>query len=122
MDEDFCDATVERLLEGARVMKEAVENHLRGVIRYHISRPVYKSGKYAGEPWTAREPGTLEKSIRITQKKSRTGRLIWKNRDVRVYCGDFLGFYADIVESKTPFMEPAFWSSIGRVKAILGAK
>lgn len=87
-----------------------------------VSRPMYKRGKYAGQPWTARDKGQLKRSVRVVQKKGKTGRILLQAKNIRVYAGHYLAWYASIVEYYTPFMRPGFNAALGRVKDILGAK
>jgi len=78
------------------------------------SRPMYQTGRYAGQSWTARDSGALKKSIRVVQRKG--------VNDVWVIAGNKQVYYARIVEYYTPFMRPALRSSLRRIKTILGAK
>lgn len=83
---------------------------------------MYRRGPYAGQPWTARDAGQLKKSIRVTQKKLKGGRAAWKSKDVRIYAGHYLAWYANIVEHSKPFMRPAVAASLSTVKSILGVR
>ena len=78
------------------------------------SRPMYKTGRYAGQSWTKRDAGALKKSIRAVMKKGKN--------DVWIIAGNFNVYYARIVEFYTPFMRPALESSRAAAKRILGAK
>ena len=89
-----------------------------------ISRPVYKTGKYAGMYWTARTAGSLKKSIRVTEKHGagesggyitiRAGQL-----EIRIYAGTDKVYYAQIVEFRTPFMRPALDASRSQILSIM---
>lgn len=125
-DQTFEDVSMARLLDAAYVLKDNTARHLRGQIgrgkTTGINRPVYKSGDYAGKAWTAREFGQMLKSVRVTRKTSKTGKPLSKRRNIRVYCGHYLAFYADIFEYRNPFMRPALTQSVPNIKTIIGAK
>lgn len=120
MDETFENVAMERLVEAANVVAEkARQNCPVGT----ESRPIYKTGRYAGQPWTARDKGQLKKSIRVVQKKSKSGKPLSRKKNVRVYAGHFLAYYAKIVEfNQKAFLRPALNSSIPEIKSITGAK
>lgn len=118
-DQEFEDVAIERLVAAA----EVVASRARAKCPVGTeSRPMYQRGKYAGRKWTARDAGALKKSIRVTQKKTKGGKALSKKKNVRVYAGHYLAYYADIVEFKTPYMRPALDASISTIKSILGAK
>jgi len=125
-DEEFEDVAVERLVKAANIVRAAAKKRLTGQIgrgaTTGINRPVYKSGDYAGVAWTAREFGQLMKSVRVTRKKSKSGRRFLKAKNVRVYAGHFLAFYADIFEYYRPFMRPALEESLPMIKTLIGVK
>jgi len=109
-----------------------------------VSRPPYKKGKHAGQEWTAREPWSLRRSIRVVRKKTKAGLTprhkgskflttksghYWKkSHNVRVYAGNFRVFYARFVEFGTSrterqsFLRPALYSSIPEMRSILGVR
>lgn len=119
MDETFENIALDRLVEAAETVAEAA----RGKCPVGtVSRPMCKKGPYAGQPWTARDAGRLKKSIRVVQKTSKSGRPLTRKRNVRIYAGHYLAYYAAIVEHYTPFMRPGMASALSRVKAIVGAK
>jgi len=118
-DQTFENVAVERLVRAAEVVAGAVR---RRCPVGTISRPMYKTGRYAGQPWTARDAGQLKKSVRVVRKKTRSGKAFSKKRNVRVYVGHYKAYYASIVEHYTPFMRPGFEASVGEVKEIIGAK
>jgi len=78
------------------------------------SRPMYKTGRYAGQEWTKRDAGALKKTIRAVMKKGK--------KDVWIIAGNKTTYYARIVEFYTPFMRPALNSSKAAAKRILGAE
>lgn len=89
-----------------------------------VSRPIYKSGPYAGQPWTARDAGALKRSIRVVEKDEKHGALAERfggnNRNVRVYAGNYLVYYASIVEhAGKKFLRPALNASRNEIKNIL---
>jgi len=122
---DFSDVSEKRVLNAANVIKNAVRRHLQSQIgtgeTTGISRPAYKTGRYAGQPWTARNFGELLKSVRVTQKKE-IGTLVWSKQNVRIYCGNFSAYYASIFEFDKPFMRPAVEETLAEVKEIMGVK
>lgn len=119
MDQSFEDVAVDRLMEAAEVVADAVR---RRCPIGKVSRPIYRTGPYAGQTWTARDGGMLKRSIRVTQKKSKSGKPLNRKRNVRVYAGHFLAYYASIVEHSKPFMRPALYESMQQVKTVVGAK
>jgi len=120
MDETFENVAIERLIEGA----EVIATHARrGCPVGTQSRPIYKTGRYAGENWTSRDKGRLKKSVRVVRQKTKSGKAFSKKRNVRVYAGHFLAYYAKIVEfNGKAFMRPAQMTSLSQVKTIIGAK
>ena len=95
----------------------------RVVNRSTISRPMYKTGRYAGQYWTARDAGALKKTIRVVEKHGgeaggyisiKAGQL-----EIRIYAGTMKVYYAQIVEFYTPFMRPALRASISQINSIM---
>ena len=123
---DFSYISKKRVLKAANVIKDAVVRRLRSQIgtgkTTGISRPMYKSGPYAGVPWTKRDFGELLKSVRVVQKKENYGVEKFEKQNVRVYVGNYYAFYADIFEFSKPFMRPAVAETLNRVKNILGTR
>ena len=119
MDATFENVAVERLVKAARIVRAAAR---RKCPVGTISRPMYRTGPYAGQTWTARDAGRLRKSIRVVRKKTPTGRAFSKKKGVRIYCGHFTAYYAAIVEHSRPFMRPALEEAMPMVKSIIGAK
>lgn len=119
-DETFENVAMDRLLEAAEVVANSARQKCPVGT---ISRPIYKTGRYAGQTWTSRDAGRLKKSIRVVQLKSKTGKPLSKKRNVRIYAGHYLAYYAKIVEyNGKPFLREALNSSISTVKQIIGAK
>lgn len=120
MDETFENVAIERLVEAANVVAKAARQKCPVGT---ISRPIYRTGPYAGQNWTARDAGQLKKSIRVVQKKSKSGKPLSRKRNVRIYGGNFLAYYAKIVEfNQRAFMRPALNGSISEIKSIIGVK
>ena len=123
-DVEFDNVSMARLMEAARVLRTTTKRKLADQIgkgkTTGINRPVYLTGNYAGEPWTAREFGQMMKSVRIVPLKTKTGR-ISKKMNVRVYVGHYKAFYADIFEFYRPFMRPAFAEVLPMIKTMIGA-
>lgn len=119
-DELFEQATIERLVEAAEaVAASARANCPVGT----VSRPMYRRGPYAGQPWTARDAGALKKTIRVRTKLSKSGKPLKRNSNVRVYAGNYLVYYASIVEHAIrPFMRVSLINSHSKIKSILGAE
>ena len=88
-----------------------------------ITRPIYKRGPYAGKPWTARDAGALKRTIRVRQKLSKSGRPLRRKNNVRVYAGNYLVYYARIVEyAGRAFLRPALWNNRSKIKQLIGAE
>jgi hypothetical protein len=122
---EFSHISHERLMKAAKIIRRATTRNLRKQIgkgkTKGINRPVYLTGKYAGQPWTAREAGTMLKSIRIVERKEQYGVEMKELSDnVRIYVGHYLAFYANIFEYYTPFMRPAIKESLPGVRRIMG--
>ena len=77
-----------------------------------LSRPMYKTGRYAGQFWTARDAGALKKSIRVVKKHGR-------DLNIRIYAGTKKVYYAQIVEFYTPYLRPALNASKSSIKSIM---
>ncbi len=115
----FEDVAVDRLVDAAKVIQATARALVPvGTVRRSIAR----RGRYAGQTWTGRSPGRLKDSIRIVQKLTKGGKPFKSKKNVRVYAGHWLAYYARIVENKEKaYMEPAVNLSIGEVKRIIGA-
>jgi len=118
-DETFENIAVDRLVEAAEVVANAARQKCPVGT---VSRPMYKKGHYAGKAWTSRDAGRLKKSIRVVRLKTKSGKAFSKKRNVRIYAGHYLAYYAAIVEFSKPFMRPALASTLSEVKIIIGAK
>jgi hypothetical protein len=118
-DEEFASIAIELLVEGAEEVAEAARKTCPVGT---TSRPMYKTGPYAGKEWTKRDGGNLKKSIRVVRLKTKSGKAFSKKRNVRIYAGNYWSYYAAIVEFSNPFMRRALASSIGAVKSIIGAR
>jgi len=113
---ELMNASMDRLRKAAEVVATAARSKCPVGT---ISRPIYKRGPYAGQPWTARDAGALKKTIRVVEKKE-AGTEIMKSRNVRVYAGNYLRYYARIVEyNGRSFMQPALNASKSEIKQIL---
>ena len=119
MDATFENVALDRLIKAAEVIKNKVKSKTPVGT---ISHPMYRTGKYAGQPWTARDAGQLKKSVRVVRKKTKSGKALSRKRNIRVYVGNYLAYYANIVEFDTPFMSIGFESALGEVKEIIGVK
>lgn len=118
-DEVFERATMDRLVEAAEVVAASAR---RNCPVGTLSRPMYKRGPYAGKEWTARDAGALKKTIRVVQKLTKSGKPLKRKSNVRVYAGNYLVYYASIVEHAVkPFLRVALINSHSKIKSILGA-
>ena len=117
-DGELIDASMKRLVKAAEVVK--VNARARCPVG-SISRPMYMSGKHAGQPWTARDAGALKRTIRVTEKYGAAETsIIGQNRNVRIYAGNYLVYYAKIVEySGKKFMRTALNASRAKIREIL---
>ena len=77
------------------------------------SHPIYKTGKYAGKYWTARDAGALQKTIRVVRKYGDPTHNVW------VMAGNKKVYYAQIVEFYTPFLRPALNGSKTEIRRII---
>lgn len=118
-DQTFENVAIERLVKAAEILKE---NAARRCPVGTVSRPMYKTGPYAGQAWTARDAGQLKRSIRVVQKRSKSGKPLHRKRNVRTYAGHYKAFYASIVEHSKPFMRPALTQSLAAMRSAIGAK
>ena len=94
-----------------------------------ISRPPYKKGPYKGEPWTARYPGMLKKSIRTVKARQGTfvkgtsgdeGYAFAEFKNVRVYAGHYLAYYVWAYNQLfDPFITRARENTKAEVKRII---
>ena len=124
-------ASMKRLKKAAKVVKIEAKSQLNKKLgqgwgkgpkhKFNLSHGPYKTGAYPGVPWTAREAGSLMKSIRVTEKHE-TGTLIatfGKTRNVRIYAGNYLVWWAAIFEYYKPYMRPALNKSKSRIRDTL---
>ena len=59
----------------------------------------------------------------ILEKVAKGGKPLKSKRNVRVYAGNYMVYYASIVEhAGKAFLRPALWNSRSEIKSILGAK
>lgn len=126
-DNYFETVTMDMMYESSYVVKDKAVQLLRskigaGTKSTGISRGPYKTGKYAGQPWTARDFGQLLQSIRVVKKLSKGGKPLSGKRNVRIYAGHYLAYYARIFEFDKAFMRPALHSSIPEIQSIMGVK
>lgn len=119
--------TMDRLELAAIRLANQTKNNLRGRIgsglkgKQIINRPMYKKGPYAGQAWTKRDFGELLRGVRVTRKRTKSGKAFSRKLNIRVYAGHYLAYYARIFEYSKPYMRPAVESTLAEVKAILGA-
>ena len=114
-DPIFAEASMDRIRTGAGLV--AAEIRVRCPVGT-VSRPMYKTGRYEGKDWTMRDAGMLKRSIRVVEKEE-TGWKVWQDKDVRVYVGHYLAWYAQIVEYYTPFVRTGWRSALPRAKNVI---
>lgn len=116
-DEMVIKATRARQLKAANVLAEEVR---RRCPVGTVSRPMYQRGRFAGQPWTKHDAGTLKKSVRVTERDDeKYGFKLAQYGEVRVYVGHYMAWYARIVEYFKPFMRPSVAATMSKVKDIL---
>ncbi len=124
-DDEIIGASMGRLRKAAEVIKNNAVTILRSKIgrgqTTGIRRGAYKTGQYAGQPWTAREPGSLEKTLRVVEKHDSAAELavFGKERNVRVYAGNYEVYWAKLFEFYQPYLRPAVNKSKARIREIL---
>ena len=126
-DSEFENVAVERLVKAAELVKAVAR---RRCPVGTITRPMYRTGPYANQPWTSRDAGRLRKSIRVTRKKTESGKAFSKKKNVRVYAGSYPAgindqndaYYVAIVEFSKPFLRPALSEAMPMVKTLIGVK
>ena len=110
-------ASRKRQLKAANVLADEVR---RRCPVGTVSRPMFRRGPYAGQPWTRHDAGALKRSVRVTERDDeKYGFKLAQYGEVRVYVGHYMAWYARIVEYFRPFMRPAVASTMSRVKDIL---
>jgi len=126
-DAEFANLSMDVLRDAAQIIATNVRVrcpvHQPEGVQY---RQVYKTGKYKGEPWTARTGGTLKKSIRVVEKyEVRGGTKVWEDKNIRVYAGHYMAYYARIVEkihpTKSLWMRKGFTSSLAAVRSLVNS-
>ena len=119
-DSEFLGVAMKRLKEAA----EVVATNARAKVPVGtLSRPIYKTGPYAGQTWTGRDAGALKKTIRVRTKHGTNSDIVGEHRNVRIYAGNFNVYYAKIVEyAGKKFMRNALRAAKPTIRSILGAK
>ena len=80
---------MDRLEEAAKAMASVVKD---ATPEGSVTRPMYKTGPYAGKYWTARDAGSLKRSVRTARKEGSTAR------NVRIIVGHRKAYYGKIIE------------------------
>jgi len=107
---DRIQPAVQRAVERGTAKAEETATQLAPVGT--VSRPVYKTGPYAGASWTSRDPGRMKLSItsRVRWRRDKSACVGW------VTAGSHDAFYARFMElgapkaenfSPSPFLRPA---------------
>lgn len=109
-----------RLELAGNVLASKIRSNLQSQIKNpNYSRPPYKTGKYAGKWWTARDAGELLRSVRVVTKKDSAHRNVW------VIVGNSKAYYSAMFEYSTDpsrgkkFYRPALASSRSRMKSVI---
>lgn len=117
-DAAIASASMERLRDAAEIIAHEVRNNTPVGT---IDRPMYQTGKYAGQAWTKRDAGQLRGSVRVVEKIERFGFEVDNARNIRIYVGNYFAYYAAMVEFYKPFFRPAWRRSLAAAKrAITG--
>lgn len=118
-DQEFEDVAIDRLVDAGEILADATRDACPVGT---VTRPMYQTGPYRNQPWTSRDAGRLKKSVRVVQKRGKSGKVLMSKRNVRVITGHYLAYYAAIVEYYHAFMRPALARSLSRMKEAIGAK
>lgn len=125
-DGEIIGASMERLRKCAVVVRDSARSKVR-VYAGKLHGP-YKTGKYAGKVWTARDTDNLLKTIRVVEKNDGNGFAMQAYRNVWVMSGNYKTWYAQQVEygrggwkgGAHPFLRPALNQNKDRIRSILG--
>lgn len=125
---EILSGAMERIEKAAIVVRDAA----RGKVRVYAGKlhGPYKTGKYAGKIWTARDTDNLLKTIRVTKKREFQGGFGFKaaaNMNVWIMAANYKTWYAQQVEfgrggwkgGAHPFLRPAFRESMPEIKSIV---
>lgn len=119
-DEVVMGEAMRRLEMAGEVLAAKIRSNLQAQIKNpNYSRPPYKTGKYAGKWWTARDAGELLRSVRVVTKKDSTHRNVW------IITGNSKAYYSAIYEYATDptrgkkFYRPALASSRSKMKSVI---
>jgi hypothetical protein len=126
-DDEFRNLSMDVLRDAAQII--AANVRARCPVHEPVGvmyRPVYKTGKAKGQPWTARTGGTLKKSIRVTERyEVKGGTKVWEDRNIRVYAGHYMAYYARIVEkihpTKALWMRKGFTASLPAIRSLVNS-
>lgn len=119
-DEVVMGEAMRRLEAAGEILAAQIRSNLRSQIKNpNYSRPPYKSGKYAGKWWTARDAGELLRSVRVVTKRDSAHRNVW------IITGNSKAYYSAAYEYSTDpgrgkkFYRPALASSRSRMKSVI---
>lgn len=120
-------ASMDRLRKAAVVVRDAARAKVLPVWPGPYHGP-YKTGKYAGKIWTARDQDNLLKTIRVVEKRESSGfAFAQASKNVWIMAGNYKTWYAQQVEfgkggwkgGPHPFLRPAFNQSKTEIRSIL---
>jgi len=119
-DEVVMKEAMRRLEAAGEVLAAKIRSNLQAQIKNpNYSRPPYKTGKYAGKWWTARDAGELLRSVRVVTKKDSAHRNVW------IITGNSKAYYSAAYEYSTDpargkkFYRPALASSRSKMKSVI---
>lgn len=124
-DGEIVGASMERLRKAAIVVRDAA----RAKAKVYVGKlhGPYRTGKYAGKVWTARDTDNLLKTIRVVEKNDGNGFAMEAYKNVWVMAGNYKTWYAQQVEygrggwkgGAHPFLRPALNQNKDRIRSIL---
>jgi hypothetical protein len=117
VEREIFDEADKRITEAGEIVAKKTRENLKKKIgrgdTKNITRPVYKTGAYAGQSWTARTAGDLMASIRVVKKHGLKGNVWIMVGNDDVWWGPIFEFY------NKPFLRPALSSSKAEIKRVL---
>lgn len=121
-DEVFANMSMDVLRDAAHIIAANVR------ARCPVHEPAgvqYRKGNDK-KPWLARTGGTLKQSIRVVEKYDiQSGAKVFDNKNIRVYAGHYMAYYARIVEkihpTKSLWMRRGFTASMPAIRSLLNS-
>jgi len=127
------EAGMDRLEKAGDVIRDQARANLRNHSKIHYKwreHGPYKTGKSAGEDWTARHYYDMEKTVRTVRQydeKIGLSRVFGRNRNIRIYAGKKEIWYAKQMEygrggwkgGRRSFFRPALNRTRNQVRGII---